>query len=311
MTIRVGVLSLDSEFIAGTAMYFEPLGPSAIFGVPTDTDSMADGVGEFQLNVSAYICATIQATNGDVLRTGIQSASVVGEMDGNVLELPYVIYPVTEVLSFSDLASEIPPISEGGLTATNIGVTRRGDNLLASGDVSVAGINGTFTYEFRLVAITSAMSASILQVETVEIDLNLSGVLGWLVNGYIDVLLSIMEDPISVVLEAQVQTQIDQSVAERLADEGPIPDGVQTTVQSVVLSASDVTVNALVAVPARAIDCPFTVADGSVKIRRGEQLRKLRRMRRKVLMGNPRGDIYIALDETPWSRACGDSSQRS
>ena len=74
----------------------------------------------------------LDASNGGVLRTGIQPASAVGEMDGSALELPYLIYSLSEVLLFSDLAGAIPPISEGNATVSNISIGRSGQNLVAT-----------------------------------------------------------------------------------------------------------------------------------------------------------------------------------
>lgn len=301
MTYRIGVLSLDPDFEGSTAEHFEPGSFLTSFDIFSEVDAMNNGVAEFSSNPGDEICVRLRATNGSVLRTGVRDAGDVGEMDGSVLELPYLIQPISEEVLYTDLTSGLPlPMTINDLTLSSLTLGRSGQNFVATGtaiyDAGFLGnVTGTLTYEFQLVPVTAAASDALLRVETIDVNVNFSGVVGWLVNAVINLLIDLFEDRIGNELEDVIMDQIDVAIQDALDDAGDVPDHIQVTVQDVTLDGSGATIDALVAVPARSVDCPFEVANGSVKFRKRDQLRKLRRMRSQVLSGNPRGETYIAL----------------
>lgn len=300
MTLRIDLNSTD--FSGGTAEYFDPVNPFSAWGVPTAVAAVSGEIAEFTgVTAGSLVSLRISDSGNELLRTGIQPTTEVGEADGTTFEMNYMTLELAgQEIDFSELENGLGlPISEDGVELTSINLTRSGQHLVATGgaliDTGILGLlGGTYTYEFELVRSTSAMSSRLLSVETVDIDVNIAGA-GWIINSLINLVLDLFEGKVGGLIEDFINDAIDDEVTQRLEEDGQGIDNVQTTVQTITVGTSAVTLDVLAAFPLANLGCIALPTSGSVRVRDAKQLRQLRRMRSAVLKGNPRGDSYIRL----------------
>ena len=297
MTTTINFFS--SEFDGMTAELHSPTMPL----LPIAVTTISGGAATFN-NVLPLFAVRIRDGGDTVLRTGVQTQAV-GETDNNGnFSASFLVMRITDTddtnIPLSDLESNISlPMVEDEVSVNTLTLATVGSDVRASGSGSYdAGIFGdipfTYTYDFDLDPVTSALSSRVISVESMNTSVTGSqgGLLGWLVNLLVNFMTWVFSAKIEEQIETIVQDRVDQAVADAFQD---APDGSMATLLSVNETGGQVVIEPVVSIPLANLDCVSLITNGSVKVRPLAQLRRLRLMRDKVLRNSPQGRAYIEL----------------
>jgi hypothetical protein len=216
------------------------------------------------------------------------------------------------VVTPAQLASMLPPLPKTvqGITIATLSLVVGAGIVTASGTGSQSTAFGpvpiSFTYVFTLDpsvvpadmgypnTVPPAIDVRTISLTVVPMQ---GGFGGFIVNGLLGALYSILLGSLIAAIENLVQSLIDGTVATKLGNAGA-PLGTIATVESLSIApVAGLTFTAFGGLSMEKL-CPVSASGGSVKVRALDQLTHLRAIRDGLLARSPQGQGYIALYET-------------
>ena len=303
MSLKVTVLDFGMNTSPGSVRLSIPMampfGQPFVF--PIESAPIQSLVAELDIdNLPPIFFLSVDTANGVRFRSlELSRADAVPNEDGDDTLSFTLLEPEGSPVFFgpAELAGMGPnlPLTNGDVTINTMNVTPMNGFLRAGGTATYdpLGLNVTYTADVTLDPRQGLpIGSRLIDVDVISSSVRSSsgGLFGWLVNFFVDAILSFMQDDFRVQMERSIQDAIDDAISDMMGDE--VPARATVTIEEISVSNAGLSVFAVVGIPSSDL-CPGNLASGSIRMRPKQERVELRAIRDRLLKDSYHGKGYL------------------